>query len=495
MEDSNQSFSNDFLDDTIASLIERQNSSFPSAIVIGGGISGLAAARVLRDASFKVILLESRDRFGGRIHTDYSFGCPVDMGASWLHGVCNENPLAPLIRSLGLTLYRTSGDNSVLYDHDLESYALYDMDGNKVQQQMVIEVGDIFKRILKETEKVRDEHTNDMSVLQAISIVLDRYPELRQEGIAHEVLQWYICRMEAWFAVDADMISLKCWDQEHVLSGGHGLMVQGYDPVIKALSKDIDIRLNHRVTKISNGCNKVMVSVEDGRSFVADAAIVTVPVGILKANLIQFEPKLPEWKLAAISEIGVGNENKIALEFDRVFWPNVELLGVVAPTSYACGYFLNLHKATGHPVLVYMAAGRFAYDLEKLSDESAANFAMLQLKKMFPDATEPVQYLVSRWGTDPNSLGCYSYDVVGMPGDLYERLRAPLGNLFFGGEAVSMDHQGSVHGAYSAGVMAAQNCQRHVLKKLGNLNLEKLQLVNLSDEILETAFPLQISRM
>lgn len=145
-----------------------------------------------------------------------------------------------------------------------------------------------------------------------------------------------------------------------------------------------------RVTKISNGCNKVMVTVEDGRNFVADAAIVTVPLGILKANLIQFEPKLPEWKLSAIADIGVGNENKIALRFDNVFWPNVELLGVVAPTSYACGYFLNLHKATGHPVLVYMAAGRFAYDLEKLSDESAANFVMMQLKKMFPDATEPV---------------------------------------------------------------------------------------------------------
>lgn len=492
--DSNQSFSNNLLDDTIASLIERrQISSLPSVIVIGGGISGLAAARVLYDASFKVVLLESRDRLGGRIHTDYSFGCPVDMGASWLHGVCNENPLAPLIRRLGLTLYRTSGDNSVLYDHDLESYALYDMDGNKVEKEMAIEVGEIFKRILSETEKVRDEHTNDMSVLQAISIVLDRHPELRQGGLAFEVLQWYICRMEAWFAVDADMISLKFWDQEQVLSGGHGLMVQGYDPVIKALSKDIDIRLNQRVTKISNGCNKVMVTVEDGRNFVADAAIVTVPLGILKANLIQFEPKLPEWKLSAIADIGVGNENKIALRFDRVFWPNVELLGVVAPTSYACGYFLNLHKATGHPVLVYMAAGRFAYDLEKLSDDSAANFVMMQLKKMFPDATEPVHYLVSRWGTDPNSLGCYSYDVVGMPGDLYERLRAPLGNLFFGGEAVSMDHQGSVHGAYSAGVMAAQNCQNYLLKQPGNL--EKLQLVTLGHEILGTAFPLQISRM
>ncbi|XP_044506892.1 probable polyamine oxidase 4 [Mangifera indica] len=490
--DHKKSFNN-LMDDTISSLMERHNPTVPSVIVIGAGISGLAAARVLSNASFKVILLESRDRLGGRIHTDYSFGFPVDMGASWLHGVCNENPLAPLIRSLGLTLYRTSGDNSVLYDHDLESYTLYDMNGHKVPQQTVIEVGDIFKRILKKTEKVRDEHSADMSVLQAISIVLDRHPELRQEGLAHEVLQWYICRMEAWFAVDADKISLKSWDQEHVLTGGHGLMVQGYNPVIKALAKDIDIRLNHRVAKISNGCNKVMVTVENGRNFVADAVIVTVPIGVLKANLIQFEPKLPEWKVSAISDLGVGNENKIALLFDKVFWPNVELLGIVAPTSYACGYFLNLHKATSHPVLVYMAAGRFANDLEKLSDESAAKFVMLQLKKMFPDATEPVHYLVSRWGSDPNSLGCYAYDVVGMPEDLYERLQAPLGSIFFGGEAVSMDHQGSVHGAYSAGVMAAQNCQKHLLKQLGNL--EMLQLVSYRHEIRETAFPLQISRM
>lgn len=134
----------------------------------------------------------------------------------------------------------------------------------------------------------------------------------------------------------------------------------------------------------------MMVTLEDGRIFVADAAIVTVPLGVLKANLIKFEPKLPEWKLAAISELGVGNENKIALRFDKVFWPNVELLGIAAPTSYACGYFLNLHKATGHPVLVYMAAGRFAYDLEKLSDEATAEFVMLQLEKMFPDAIKPV---------------------------------------------------------------------------------------------------------
>ncbi|CAA0813412.1 Probable polyamine oxidase 4 [Striga hermonthica] len=487
------SLAGECLDGIYASLVERQHNALPSVIVVGGGISGIAAAHMLQNASFKVILLESQDRIGGRIHTDYSFGCPVDMGASWLHGVCNENPLSPIIRRLGLTLYRTSGDDSLLYDHDLESYILFDINGHQVPQKMVIEVGVAFKKILEETDKVRNEQSNDISVKAAILIVLDRHPDLRQDGLAHEVLQWYICRMEAWFAVDADRISLKAWDQEKVLTGGHGLMVQGYDPVIKALSRDIDIRLNHRVKRIVNGYKKVVVTVEDGIEFVADAAIVTVPLGILKANLIEFEPSLPEWKQSAISDLGFGNEYKIALKFDRVFWPNVELLGVVATISYSCGYFLNLQKATGHPVLVYMAAGALAYDLGKLSDEAAADFAMVQLKRMFPDATEPVQYRLSRWGTDANILGSYSYDAVGNSEDIYDGLRAPVGNLFFGGEAVSVDHQGSVHGAYSAGILAAENCQRHLLQKLGSL--ERISLVACREEAVEASVPLQISRL
>jgi polyamine oxidase len=132
-----------------------------------------------------VTLLESRDRIGGRVHTDYSFGCPIDMGASWsvgipyrfelnfpcdtfyllfrvcafikfrLHGACKENSLAPLIGYLGLRLYRTSDDNSVLYDHDWESYALFVKEGNQVPKETVAKVGITFERILAE---VRSEH-------------------------------------------------------------------------------------------------------------------------------------------------------------------------------------------------------------------------------------------------------------------------------------------------------------------------------------------------
>ncbi|XP_050135266.1 polyamine oxidase 2-like isoform X2 [Malus sylvestris] len=443
----------------------------PSVIVIGGGMAGISAARALHDASIQVVLLESRDRLGGRVCTDYSFGFPIDLGASWLHGVCKENPLAPLIGRLGLPLYRTSEDNSVLYDHDLESYALFDMDGNQVPQDLVTKVGEVFENILKEANAVRQEFSEDMSITRAFSIVFERKPELRLEGVAHKVLQWYLCRMEGWFAADADTISLKCWDQEELLPGGHGLMVRGYLPVINTLAKGLDIRLSHRVTKITRRYNGVKVTVEDGRTFVADAAVVAVPLGVLKAKSITFEPKLPDWKEAAIEDLGVGIENKIVLHFEKVFWPNVEFLGVVADTSYCCSYFLNLHKATGHSVLVYMPAGQLAKDIEKMSDEEAANFAFTQLKKILPDASTPIQHLVSHWGSDVDTLGSYSYDIVGKPHDLYEKLRVPVDTLFFAGEATSVDFPGSVHGAFATGVMAAEDCRMRVLERYGELDL------------------------
>ncbi|XP_024994103.1 probable polyamine oxidase 2 isoform X2 [Cynara cardunculus var. scolymus] len=371
------------------SNIKTSHSGSPSVIVIGGGFAGIAAARALYDASFRVILLESRERIGGRVCTDYSFGFPIDLGASWLHGVCKENPLAPLIGRLGLPLYRTSGDNSVLYDHDLESYALFDTDGNQVPQELVSQVGQTFESILEETNKVREELSEDSSIQHAISIVFERNPKLRLEGLPHKVLQWYLCRMEGWFAADADTISLKCWDKEELLPGGHGLMVRGYQPVINTLAKGLDIRVGHRVTKINRRNNGVKVTVENGKTFFADAVIVAVPLGVLKSNTIKFEPRLPEWKEEAIADLGVGIENKIVLHFERVFWPNVEFLGVVAETSYGCSYFLNLYKATGHAVLVYMPAGKLAKDIEKMSDEAAASFAFTQLKKILPDASTP----------------------------------------------------------------------------------------------------------
>ncbi|KAG6487221.1 hypothetical protein ZIOFF_055806 [Zingiber officinale] len=127
---------------------------------------GIAAAHALKNAAFQVVLLESRDRIGGRVHTNYSFGFPVDMGAAWLHGVWNENPLASWIGRLGLPIYQTSGDNSVLYDHDLESYALFDGDGHQVPQDLVEKVGKVEFEGLRELRS-KDEEDEGLGELRS----------------------------------------------------------------------------------------------------------------------------------------------------------------------------------------------------------------------------------------------------------------------------------------------------------------------------------------
>jgi monoamine oxidase len=99
-----------------------------------------------------------------------------------------------------------------------------------------------------------------------------------------------------------------------------------------------------RVVEIVRHRNRVEVTVSSGKTFVADAAVVAVPLGVLKAKTIKFEPRLPDWKEEAIRELTVGVENKIVLHFGQVFWPNVEFLGVVSSSTYGCSYFLNFTR-------------------------------------------------------------------------------------------------------------------------------------------------------
>ncbi|RRT62555.1 hypothetical protein B296_00010314 [Ensete ventricosum] len=138
---------------------------------------------------------------------------------------------------------------------------------------------------------------------------------------------------------------------------------------------------------------------------------------------------------------------------------------------------------------------RLADDIEKMSDKAAAEFAFSQLKGILPDASEPIQYLVSHWGTDENSLGSYTYDAVGKPREYFERLRIPVDNLFFAGEATSIKYTGTVHGAFSTGLMAAEECRMRVLEKYGDLDTLEMFHPAMGEEAASISVPLLISRM
>ncbi|CAH1415319.1 unnamed protein product [Lactuca virosa] len=129
--------------------------------------------------------------------------------------------------------------------------------------------------------------------------------------------------------------------------------------------------------------NDAKITIENGITFFVDAAIVAIPLGVLKSNTITFEPRLPKWKEEAIADLGVGIENKIILHFEKVYWQNVEFLGIVTDTSYRCSYFLNLHKATCHPVLVYKPTGKLARDIEKMLMRLQLGMLLHSLKRFF----------------------------------------------------------------------------------------------------------------
>ncbi|KAK7317945.1 hypothetical protein RJT34_02590 [Clitoria ternatea] len=139
-----------------------------------------------------VVVLESRDRIGGRIYTDYSFGFLVDLGASWLHGVSSENLLASLIGS----------------------YELFDTDGKQVPQELVTKVGQIFETILQEAMIDEMQALKHNGTWELVPLPPGKKTVgCRLEGLAHKVIQWYLCRMKGWFAADSDTFSLKGWDQ------------------------------------------------------------------------------------------------------------------------------------------------------------------------------------------------------------------------------------------------------------------------------------------
>ncbi|HEX7448803.1 MAG TPA: FAD-dependent oxidoreductase, partial [Pirellulales bacterium] len=198
--------------------------------------------------------------------------------------------------------------------------------------------------------------------------------------------------------------------------------------------------------------------------FAADRAIVTLPLGVLKAGQVEFSPALPPKKLAAIERLGMGLMNKVVLQYAERFWPaEAEVLGFASRTPGMFPQFLNLFAATGMPLLVAVVAGDYARALEPLSDEQVVARAQYALRSMFASRTvpEPTAFRVTRWGSDPWTRGSYSYVPVAASGEDYETLAEPVGErLFFAGEATNREFPSTAHGAYLSGLREAARIGR-----------------------------------
>jgi monoamine oxidase len=405
-------------------------------IVVGAGISGLAAAKSAQAVGQRTLVLEARDRVGGRLLTERGAGTPLDLGASWIHGP-KRNPIAELLRDEGAVLRKTNFDSITLYRN-----------GRRIDESEIDEL-QAFYSYVEECKKraVKDE---PLSVAFDSYVALKGASRIEQEVFDHDVR---LC-IETEFGGSIDSLSLMQFNEDEEFEGGDLFVASGYDALARKLSLDLNIRLNSLVLAIRDIGSRVLVSGQDF-SFTADRVVVTVPLGVLQKGSIDFSPSLSGRKIEAIASLAMGNLHKTFLEFDRQFWDPTQVIGFVH-NGTSWGEFINLTEETGKPLLLALHAGAKASQLALMSTTEIADEAFLTLRSAYPNATRPVRLTTSAWEHDTYSFGSYCYIPVGASLKMCDELSKPHGRVFFAGEHTSSSYPGTVHGAYLSGARAAR---------------------------------------
>lgn len=406
-----------------------------TVLVIGAGISGLAAAHKLKSEGVRVMVLEARDRIGGRIHTDTSLGMPLDLGASWIHG-SKGNPIDKLARQLKVKTVPTDYDDLELYPEDLP-----------VPSETQVESW------LNRATTYAESQSKDLSLERA----------LKQVGVGLDTRgQRYALNttVEHEFAADLSELSGRHWNTSGDLSGPDLLFPGGYSQILRPY-QDLDVRLGQQVKRIEQDARQVRV-VTQKQTFQADHVLVTVPLGVLKARKIEFVPALPQLQQQSIGRLGMGLLNKTVLVFPEVFWDGSLLLGHADTQPGRWAEWLNLERLLQKPVLLGFNAGSYARKLEGWSDQSIIEDALQVLSQRYGQVPRPLKFKITRWGQDPHSLGSYSFYPTHSTPEDRENLGQPFKRLFFAGEATSVDQPSTVHGAYASGLRAADELLEHL---------------------------------
>ncbi|MEM7454624.1 MAG: NAD(P)/FAD-dependent oxidoreductase [Planctomycetota bacterium] len=425
-------------------------------VIIGAGMAGLSAARALHDCGRSVVVLEARNRTGGRTFTDKVGEGVVDLGGSWIHGV-GDTPLRLVIEAAGLEYSPHYLDPDGFYDASIEARP------NNLELFQVLAAFEAFN---PRSLDIAEDPT---------ASVADGLDEFIENLALDEVSSGRIrFGLEALYSAGAGRMDKQAlnpaeadWPYENSfgeVDGTDFVVKGGYKMLVDFLSMDLDIRLECPVSLIEYGDEGVVVHCGN-ETVEASHVIVTVPLGVLKEGTITFEPALPEEKQGAIERIGFGTFEKVILNFDRDFWGDA-----INVTSYYAGlgaerawpFFFDMSEFAGSPTLICIYAGHFAQVAQDtLDDEQIVAEVIKAVEQMAGEpAPAPVASRVTRWRSDAFSRGSYSFVSVDTKAGDADLLAAPVGErLFFAGEATSSFMHSTVDGAVLSGLREANRIE------------------------------------
>jgi monoamine oxidase len=398
-------------------------------VVIGAGAAGLSAASTLRAAGLAPLVLEARDRIGGRILTDRS-AAPVELGAEFIHG--EKVATWEVLALAGLRATRWGKGR-----HFARGGRLLADDENRA----------LGARIERLYDAVTHYEGPDISAEELI-VRLAKHDDEAAMGVRR-----WLAGMEGAFV---ERLSARWLAWERAKGGADWInfhVDDGYSRVPEALAQGLEIQLSTPVVQVAWEQSGATLTLASGTHIAARHVIVSVPLSLLQQDMLVFEPALPAEKRQAIQSIAMGHVTKLALWFEQAFWPQFTFLSTdgLVPSWWVSG-------SMAAPALMGYAGGRFALELAALGEAAAIEQGLGELEALFGTAARR-HFLRGRlqdWSRDPWALGAYTYTPVG-GGEARRVLAAPLGDsVFFAGEATHYDgHLATVHGALESGRRAA----------------------------------------
>jgi monoamine oxidase len=394
-------------------------------VIVGGGAAGIAAARRLHDAKLNCLLVEARDRLGGRAWTVAGpGGSALDLGCGWLHSA-DRNPWVAIAERQGRVLDKTPPPWS--RPSLPQSFSLAD------QQAFNVALDAFFDRV---SEAARGPDRPASELLQ---------PGDRWIGLIGAV---------ATYITGAELKDVSVRDFENYAdSGVNWRVADGYGAVIAAHAGDVSVALACPVHAIDHNGARLKIETAKG-TLSADQVIVTLPGTLIAEEAVRYTPAQPD-KIAAARGLPLGLNDKLFLALERAeeFEPGARLFGSTERIATA-----NYHlRPFGRPQIEAYFGGDLAWKLEQGGERAFFDFAVGELSALLgSDFAKRLRLIrLHPWGRDPFARGSYS---CALPGEAESRARfaAPVDNrLFFAGEACSTHDFSTAHGALLSGVAAA----------------------------------------
>ncbi|MFY9212692.1 MAG: NAD(P)/FAD-dependent oxidoreductase [Aestuariivita sp.] len=410
-------------------------------VVIGAGIAGLSAARVLIDAGHTVTVIEAADRIGGRAYTDTeTFGVPFDHGCAEINHA-HMNPWAAYAKRAGFDLHDATNAGSTYYVDGVLANSAQRAAYNRAW-------GAVTSALAKAGEAGLDV---------AASSVL---PEaMTGMGAA----QTWIGPMD-WAVDFKDLSTADYWNSED--SSQNYWVPAGLGAVVADFGAGMPVFLNTPAARVDWSGQGVQVETSNG-TIRAKACICTVSTGVLNSGAIRFGNGLPAWKEQAINDVPMGLLAKVALEFKDTrlgLIPNRWLDYYVPDEMPAeASYFLTWPFE--YPYVVGFIGGDFGWELSRAGEADAIDFVLGEIVEIAgSDARNQfVKGKLTDWATNPLVLGGYGAARPGRHSARADLARPVEDRLFFAGEAMATPFNALCSGAFFSGRDAAKDVMAKVL--------------------------------